>query len=245
MLADDFRPGDIETADEFGMFLRRLRGRLTQEALARHSVLGHVALSRRRVSYIENGTLPTAEQLRCYLGGCGQPELFDELEAVRSGLACAALAGQAGETTTPAGDTLTAERSPRLLPKWQITAAAVVIVAVGLVVALVVRSPDPLGPANLASADGPVSGSGSPSCAQGFVCFWSESGFTGTKIQLDPDWATGSHCIRLPFAARSLVNNSRERQRGFANSDCTGTGTVLQHGGGVEPSVEVNAYKHS
>ncbi|MCR6484091.1 peptidase inhibitor family I36 protein [Amycolatopsis sp. OK19-0408] len=198
---------------------------MTQASVARHSTVGHASLPRQRVSYIENGLLPTAEQLRCYLRGCGQPDLFDELDAVRSQL-------------TPSIEPLP-QRAAVSGRRVAIVAAVSAVACLAVVIIVMRASSDPLGPASAAKP------SSSPACAPGFVCFWSDTGFAGTKVQLDPDWATGSHCVRLPFAARSVVNNSRERQRGYANSDCTGAATVLQHLGGVEPSVDVNAYKHS
>ena len=84
-----------------------------------------------------------------------------------------------------------------------------------------------------------------PECAQGFICFWAEQDFAGRKLQQSPDWASDSHCIRLPFVVRSVMNNSKERQRGYANSDCSDLGTVLQHLGGTERAVDINAYKHT
>ncbi|WP_409184205.1 peptidase inhibitor family I36 protein [Amycolatopsis sp. VS8301801F10] len=84
-----------------------------------------------------------------------------------------------------------------------------------------------------------------PECAENFVCFWSEPNFGGQKIQEPPDWATGSHCIRLPFSARSALNNTKERQRGYLNSDCSDGGTILQYRGAAERSININAYKHT
>src|SRR6266540_7207724 len=87
--AEESIPETIRTAEDFGARLRELRGRITQETLARRSVIDHAALSRQRVSNIENGLLPSAEQLRCYLRGCGREDLFEGLETTRQRLAAA------------------------------------------------------------------------------------------------------------------------------------------------------------
>jgi len=116
-----------------------------------------------------------------------------------------------------------------------IGAAAVVAVVVMLVNAGREVQPD-------AKTSAP---SARPECAANFICFWSEPDFGGQKLQEPPDWITGSHCTRLPFSARSVMNHTNERQRGYANSDCSDLGTVLQYRGAVERSIDINAYKHT
>ncbi|MFC4913047.1 hypothetical protein [Actinomadura gamaensis] len=81
---------EINSAHELGAHLRGLRGDLTQQAVARRSHNDRGSLTRQRVSNIENGALPTAQQLRCYLHGCGKLDLLDELEPVRRRVEAAA-----------------------------------------------------------------------------------------------------------------------------------------------------------
>jgi hypothetical protein len=217
----------ITTSAEFGSHLRDVRGRLTQAAVARRSAVGHMALTRQRTSNIENGLLPTRDQLRCYLRGCGRDDLFNELDAVRAAME----SQQSGGLDSLDGQDVAGDGGPRRVrPRWLRLVASVVAIA-GVSTATIV-----------------LTGEGTPAepeCAENFICFWSEPNFGGRKLQQPPDWASTSHCIRLPYSIRSVVNNTRERQRGYANSDCSDAGTVLQHLGAVERSVDFNAYKHT
>lgn len=212
-------PEEINGAESFGRRLRGLRGPLTQHALARRSAVGSEALTRQRVSYIENGQLPTAGQLRCYLHGCGRVDQFDELDAIRRQL------DESGRETIP----------PEAATPWSrwrfvVINAAIVLAAAAVVTATVFNRPPP-----------PAVGE----CAPNYVCFWPEPNFGGNKIQWDPVWASENHCTALPFEARSEMNSSKERQLGFAGQDCTGPHTVLNHLGGSERSISARAYKHS
>lgn len=202
-------------AKSFGERLRELRGPMTQHALSRRSAIGSEALTRQRVSYLENGQVPTAGQLRCYLHGCGREDLFDELDAARKQL-CAS--GPAAKEPAGPGH------------RWQFVAlAAAALLAAGTMTFWVFNRPS-------ASVG---------ECAPGFVCFWSEPDFGGQKITLDPVWASENHCAALPFEARSEMNSSKERQLGFPAPDCTGWHTVLNHLGGTERSTSVRSYRHS
>ncbi|MEV0675332.1 helix-turn-helix transcriptional regulator [Actinosynnema sp. NPDC050436] len=218
----------ITTSAEFGSHLRDVRGRLTQAAVARRSVVGRSALTRQRTSNIENGLLPTRDQLRCFLHGCGRGDLFEELDAVR-----AAVETRSGEVCRLDGQDTDAgpdRRGGPRVPRWVRLVGGVVAV-VGFSAATVA----------LVGVGKPVE----PECAENFICFWSEADFGGRKLQQPPDWISTTHCIRLPHSVRSVMNNSRERQRGYANSDCSDAGTVLQHLGAVEREVDFNAYKHT
>ncbi|MBB1152122.1 helix-turn-helix domain-containing protein [Amycolatopsis dendrobii] len=205
-------------AKTFGERLRELRGPITQHALARRSAIGSEALTRQRVSYLENGQVPTAGQLRCYLRGCDRADLFDELDAVRKRLCESGPAS--GEPAGPGR-------------RWQFAAIGALAAAVLLAAAT----------ATFWALDRPSATVAE--CAPGFVCFWSEPEFGGHKITLDPVWASANHCAALPFEARSEMNSSKERQLGFPAPDCTGWHTVLNHLGGTERSTSVRSYRHS
>lgn len=225
---------EITTAEEFGVLLRGLRGRLTQQAVARRSEVDGVALTRQRVSGIENGAVPTAEQLRCFVQGCGKPGLFDECEPVRRriGTPAAAAADGVVHLAPP-------ERAGRVPWRLVLSVAAVFAVTVVSTAVAVVVFMDG------GASDGTAS-AGAPDCVDGHVCFWPEPNFLGRKITLPPDYATGSTCEPLPFVARSAQNNSKERQRLFAGTDCTGQVTILHHLDRVPlPSVAVLSYRHS
>ncbi|RFU40472.1 hypothetical protein DZF91_16955 [Actinomadura logoneensis] len=85
-----------------------------------------------------------------------------------------------------------------------------------------------------------------PDCAEGNLCFWPEPNFLGRRITLPPDYVSDSTCRTLPFVARSVRNTSRERQRLFAGTGCTGEVTVLQHLDREPlPSVAVLSFRHS
>ncbi|WP_329521816.1 peptidase inhibitor family I36 protein [Spirillospora sp. NBC_01491] len=229
---------EITTAEEFGVLLRELRGRLTQQAVARRSEIDGAALTRQRVSNIENGAVPTAEQLRCYVQGCGKPGLFDEFEPVRRRIRPPAVAAAGG-----AGDEIVhlapPERTGRVPWRLVLSAAAVLAVTVVSTAAAVVVLMDG------GASDGTAS-AGAPDCVDGHLCFWPEPNFLGRKITLPPDYATGSTCEPLPFVARSAQNNSKERQRLFAGTDCTGQVTILHHLDRVPlPSLAVLSYRHS
>ncbi|MET8757596.1 helix-turn-helix transcriptional regulator [Lentzea sp. NPDC004782] len=208
---------EITCAAAFGERLRELRGALTQQAVARRSVSGREALTRQRVSYIENGQLPTEGQLRCYLQGIGRTELVDELDIIRRAL-----------QNSPAD-----KPEPRQRWWFVVLAAAVALVSVGTAIAAL----------ELNKTSAPVAAIGE--CAPNYVCFWAEPNFGGQKIQLDPVWYSEPHCEVLPFEARSEMNSSKERQFGFVSKDCTGSHTVLNHLGGSERSISVHSYQHS
>lgn len=86
-------PSAVTTAWQFGRHLaKQVRGRLTQEAVVKAIRRAAPARARlepltvQRVSAMENlkaGSLPTAEELRAYLVGCGQEERLAVLESVR------------------------------------------------------------------------------------------------------------------------------------------------------------------
>ncbi|MGW5706009.1 peptidase inhibitor family I36 protein [Amycolatopsis japonica] len=209
----------MSTAKDLGAQLREVRGRLTQECVAKRSVLGQDALTRQRVSNIENGLLPTAGQLRCYLHGCGKPELFERFDRIRGEV----------ETSPPARPW-----RRRVLRVGSAVAAGLAATAVVLVL-----SSDHSGSAPAATVV--------PDCAEGFLCFWPEPGYGGAKVQLPPDWASdGRQCTALPFPARSMVNRSAERHWGYAGRDCAGGDrTILQHRGGAETSILIQSYVHT
>ncbi|RJQ74364.1 hypothetical protein D5S17_23135 [Pseudonocardiaceae bacterium YIM PH 21723] len=214
-----------ESAVEFGSRLRLLRGRLTQATVARRSVLGQVALTRQRISTIENGQLPSSDQLRCYLHGCGSLELFDALDAQR-GL----LEPEGGAELEPVipGPPLWG----RFLLVGVVSALVAVLATVGAVEGLGYVRPQKLIV---------------PECSPGSICFWPEPDYEGTKVQLDPDWiGDGRQCLRLPFVARSEMNNSAERHWGYADPGCTGDfRTLLQNSGSTNREVRIGAYTHT
>ncbi|MFC3449145.1 peptidase inhibitor family I36 protein [Amycolatopsis speibonae] len=210
----------MSTAKEFGALLREERGRLTQECVAKRSVVGQDALTRQRVSNIENGLLPTAGQLRCYLRGCGKPELFERFDGIRSEV-----------KTGPSRAMPWRRRAIRVG-----SAVAAVLTAASVVLVLSTNGSGPIPAAVVA-----------PECVEGFLCFWPEPGYGGAKVQLPPDWAgDGRQCVPLPFPARSMVNRSAERHWGYAGRDCAGGDrTILQHRGGTEPSILIQSYIHT
>ncbi|WP_028926394.1 helix-turn-helix transcriptional regulator [Pseudonocardia acaciae] len=221
MVVNASDPDGIETLEEFGALLRELRGRLTQQAVARRSAIGPVALTRQRVSNIENGLLPTDEQLRCYLRGCGKPELFEDLDRVRRTLAADATTGEA------------ADRGRSTAPRWRfaaIGASVVALVATSVAVTVVLNRGD---------------NSGIPECAQGFICFWEEPDFRGLRHQLAPDWPSSSRCISLPFVAQSAMNSSNQGQKGYAEPGCPEPGTQLPPSGNTSRVVKISSYKHN
>jgi transcriptional regulator with XRE-family HTH domain len=220
-VVDQQTDADVAMAKEFGARLRELRGQLTQHTVARRSVIGQSALTRQRVSNIENGLPPTAEQLRCYLQGCGQLDLFDELDALRRELE--------PKTGRPM-------RKRRVLAgRWwyAVLGLAVIIVAAAVATSVTLFGGRDGGAIVVI-----------PECAPDAICFWPEPDFVGAKIQWPPDWQQdGRECLKLPFTARSVMNGSTERQWGYASKDCTGPErTLLQHNNGSERSVVVNSY---
>lgn len=245
MVIDDSTASSIRTSQEFGRYLRGLRGRMTQSALARRSEIDQCVLTRQRVSNIENGTLPTSTHLACYLRGCENSERYGDLEAIRSRLSNPPCPLPTAPRAGDDGSTVRVRETPAPAParqrRWW-SAAAYVVGAAGVVAVLI----------TLVNAEGSAkpdartnASNAQPECAANFICFWSEPNFGGRKLQEPPDWATGSHCTRLPFSARSAMNNTKERQRGYANSDCSDVGTILQYQGAVERSIDINAYKHT
>jgi hypothetical protein len=218
---------EVTTAKEFGAHLRELRGQLTQQAVARRSAVGQAALPRQRISTIENGTVPTAQQLRCYLHGCGKLGLLDDLEPVRRRIEAAA-----GQVAVPPAPHMSRRRVRHHLA----LAVGTAVLATGVAVTLLLDGKTPEG----------VASTGTPDCVEGQVCFWPEPNFIGQKITLPPDYHTGSKCQPLSFVARSVQNNSKERQRLFAGTGCTGQQTVLQHLDRAPlPSVAILSYRHS
>ncbi|GAA3967493.1 hypothetical protein GCM10023085_57430 [Actinomadura viridis] len=224
---------EITSAEELGTFLRELRGQLTQQAVARRSNIDRAALTRQRVSNIENGVVPTAQQLKCFLHGCGKPGLLDELEPVRQRIEAAA---------APVKDVVRPElpeharRMRRRLVLSAAAAAGTTAVVTGVAVALIIGT----------RAPGETAAAGTPDCVEGHVCFWPEPNFIGRKITLPPDYFSDSKCQPLPFVARSVKNNSKERQRLFAGTGCTGQETILQHLNRAPlPSVAILSYRHS
>ncbi|MEU6721461.1 peptidase inhibitor family I36 protein [Nonomuraea sp. NPDC046802] len=225
--------GGITSAREFGRHLRDLRGQLTQQAVARHSNIDQAALPRQRISAIENGAIPTAQQLRCYLHGCGKSGLLDELEPVRQRIEVAA--GRVNGAVHPAPHM--SRRRIRSCTAMSVLAAGTAAVVTGVAVTLFMDGKVLEGAAS----------TGTPDCVEGQVCFWPEPNFIGQKITLPPDYYTGSKCLPLPFVARSVQNNSKERQRLFADTGCNSLETVvLQHLDRAPlPSVAVLSYQHS
>ncbi|MCP2337405.1 peptidase inhibitor family I36 protein [Actinomadura rupiterrae] len=222
----------ITSAREFGAHLRELRGDLTQAAVARRSHNDRASLTRQRVSNIENGALPTAQQLCCYLHGCGKLGLLDELEPVRRRVEAAA-----------AGNVRTSAEAYQVRPRFVVLVVATAgasALATGVAVALF------MGWFAGGKAPEDAAAAGTPDCLQGNVCFWPEPNYLGRKITLPPDYFSDSRCQALPFVARSVQNNSRERQRLFAGTGCTGQVTILQHLGREPlPSVAVLSFRHS
>ncbi|MEV4255193.1 peptidase inhibitor family I36 protein [Spirillospora sp. NPDC049652] len=229
---------EIVSAEEFGACLRELRGDLTQQAVARRSNLDRAALTRQRISTIENGAVPTARQLRCYLHGCGRLDLLDELEPVRRRIE--ASARPAGGSVRPQAPGGAHHLAPRRLVLSVVAAAGTTAAVTGVAVALF------MGRYTNGGTSEETATPGVPNCAEGNVCFWPEPNFLGRKITLPPDYFSDSRCQSLPFVARSVQNTSRERQRLFAGTGCTGQVTILQHLDRAPlPSVAVLSYRHS
>lgn len=217
----------IRTPADLGARLREARGLLTQQTVARRSVIGHAALTRQRVSNIENGLLPTAEQLRCYLQGCGQPELAEQLEPARDRLEQQAEAAEEPASPAATGSNGRSGSSLRRLIAFGVTIVGVAAISATTVVLL-------------------TDDNSGPECDDRKICFWPEPNYTGDRVMLDPDWSSTTHCHNLGFVARSVQNNSHERQRGYSESNCTGEDPLLEHrGNGPMPSVAILSYRHS
>lgn len=218
----------ITTAAQFGALLRELRGRLTQQSISRRSLVDGSSLTRQLISAIENGRLPSAQQLRCYLHACEREELFAELDPVRRSLPA---------STRPPG--APADSGPA--PRPGRSSILVAVAAIVLLVAAFTVSADGFRPSPASSA------ARIPECGQNFICFWSEPDFGGRKVELPPDWAgDGQQCTPLPFLARSVMNNSAERHWGHTSPSCTGAEkTIIQHLGGTIRSAAINAYIHT
>lgn len=77
----------ITSVAELGSLLRRLRDDKTQQNIADHAKRHHLYVHRPDLSAIERGRrLPTANELRGILYGCGHPDVFDRLDCVRQQL---------------------------------------------------------------------------------------------------------------------------------------------------------------
>jgi len=82
---DEF--GCITSSVHLGSLLRRLRGRKTQQNIADHAKRHNLYVHRPDLSAIERGhRLPTANELRGILHGCGRIDLFDDLDGIRQRL---------------------------------------------------------------------------------------------------------------------------------------------------------------
>jgi tetratricopeptide (TPR) repeat protein len=114
-------PEDLATAKQFGRFLALLRMRAERTQLSVANATLRAAHSRspdaprplttQRISKMENpdGTLPSSEELRSYLYGCGKLDQFARLEAVRRRLQQSLLdADRARESGSKRGDPETA-----------------------------------------------------------------------------------------------------------------------------------------
>lgn len=83
----DETPESVVSAAELGLLLRRVRGERTQQSVANGAKRHHYYLHRPTLSAIECGhRLPTANELRGILYGCGQPDLHERLERARQRL---------------------------------------------------------------------------------------------------------------------------------------------------------------
>ncbi|MGH3915865.1 MAG: helix-turn-helix domain-containing protein, partial [Pseudonocardiaceae bacterium] len=77
----------ITSSAHLGSLLRRLRGRKTQQNIADHAKRHNFYVHRPDLSAIERGhRLPTANELRGILHGCGRIDLFDDLDRIRQQL---------------------------------------------------------------------------------------------------------------------------------------------------------------
>ncbi|MGH3923979.1 MAG: hypothetical protein ACRDTT_14110, partial [Pseudonocardiaceae bacterium] len=77
----------ITSASHLGSLLRRLRGDRTQQNITDHAKRQNLYVHRPDLSAIERGRrLPTANELRGILYGCGRLNLFDRLDGVRQHL---------------------------------------------------------------------------------------------------------------------------------------------------------------
>src|SRR5260221_11622652 len=83
-------PDQLGTARQLGRYLAaHVRGGLKQQSLVNaigriDPQLGVRRLTAQRVSAMENAkSLPTGDELRAYVYGCGKPEQFDLLDRVR------------------------------------------------------------------------------------------------------------------------------------------------------------------
>ena len=77
----------ITSTAQLGSLLRRLRGNRTQQNIADHAKRHHLSVHRPDLSAIERGRrLPTSNELRGILYGCGRVDLFDRLDGIRQQL---------------------------------------------------------------------------------------------------------------------------------------------------------------
>jgi transcriptional regulator with XRE-family HTH domain len=207
--------GDLRTAADFGKELCRIRGRLTQATVAKRSVVDRAALTRQRVSAIENGSLPTAEQLRCFLHGCGHPELFDDLDAIRSRV----------------GDSEPEPHRPR---RRLLVAGALGVAVLSAAVAVLVDR------ALLADRTAAL-----PQCAPDFVCYWAEPAFGGEKVQLPPALELRRCIRLPFVAHSVQNSSSQRQWGYPTVDCSGAQRTILQHNGGLETSVTIAAVTHT
>jgi transcriptional regulator with XRE-family HTH domain len=242
-------PDSIETPAQLGNFLRGLRGRLTQAAMARRATTESAMLTRQRISNIENGQLPTEAQLACFLHACGKRDSFDGLNVVRRELQLAREASDRQQTHEQAQQQTTAADKKQPTGKKAPLSRFSILLVLAVFVLVVSAAFAMLAIRQSSHSDGAAQQSvqtvSTPECGEGFICFWSEPDFHGMRLQQSPDFSSASRCVRLPFTVRSVRNNTKERQRVYANSDCSDLGTIIQNLGGTDRFLDVNAYKHT
>lgn len=85
--ATDGESDHITSAVQLGSLLRRLRGDKTQQNITDRAKRHHLYVHRPDISAIERGRrLPTSNELRGILYGCGRLDLFDRLDGTRQQL---------------------------------------------------------------------------------------------------------------------------------------------------------------
>ena len=76
------------------------------------------------------------------------------------------------------------------------------------------------------AAEGPADAHG---CPQRDACMYQGKGETGTMAKVNEDTTPVGKCVKLPFRAHSVDNDTKDRKvTAYQNADCTGTSTVVQ-----------------
>ncbi|MGH3696575.1 MAG: helix-turn-helix domain-containing protein [Pseudonocardiaceae bacterium] len=172
-LAPDDGFDHIASVAHLGSLLRRLRGDKTQQNIADHAKRHHLYVHRPDISAIERGRrLPTSNELRGILYGCGRLDLFDRLDGIRRELMAepadpptsndqhqsviylSAAAPDISDEAAPLIRSQKLDHGRRRIPLF-VVFAAVAVVFITAVLALVYRARDTSTPPSVSEAPPP------------------------------------------------------------------------------------------